>query len=87
MMVVGPPEDAGQVEYQYPTYECWLGWYVALVAKTPGSQFSKLMCSCVVWSSICDFFFAIFPWLFIWSLKMPQREKIMLASGMSLGVM
>jgi len=40
-----------------------------------------------VWSSCCDFFFAIFPWLFIWSLRMPQREKIMLASGMSLGVM
>ncbi|KAI1859144.1 hypothetical protein JX265_010621 [Neoarthrinium moseri] len=39
-----------------------------------------------VWSSICDFFFAIFPWLFIWSLKMPQKEKIMLATGMSLGV-
>ncbi|KAJ4286562.1 hypothetical protein N0V88_007984 [Collariella sp. IMI 366227] len=39
------------------------------------------------WSSICDFFFAIFPWMFIWSLHMPRREKIMLASGMSLGVM
>lgn len=39
------------------------------------------------WSSICDFFFAIFPWMFIWSLRMPRREKIMLASGMSLGVM
>jgi hypothetical protein len=40
-----------------------------------------------VWSSGCDFFFAIFPWLFIWSLRMPSREKIMLAGGMSLGVM
>ncbi|KAL2127220.1 hypothetical protein VTI74DRAFT_11078 [Chaetomium olivicolor] len=38
------------------------------------------------WSSICDFFFAVFPWMFIWSLHMPRREKIMLASGMSLGV-
>jgi hypothetical protein len=41
----------------------------------------------IVWSSVCDFFFAIFPWLFIWALRMPPREKIMLASGMSLGVM
>lgn len=40
-----------------------------------------------VWSSVCDFIFAVFPWLFIWSLRMPRREKIMLASGMSLGVM
>ncbi|CAK7229098.1 hypothetical protein SCUCBS95973_007104 [Sporothrix curviconia] len=39
-----------------------------------------------VWSSACDFFFAAFPWLFIWSLRMQRREKIMLASGMSLGV-
>lgn len=39
-----------------------------------------------VWSSVCDFIFAVFPWLFIWSLRMPRREKIMLASGMSLGV-
>ncbi|KAK3315652.1 hypothetical protein B0H66DRAFT_347873 [Apodospora peruviana] len=38
------------------------------------------------WSSACDFFFAIFPWMFIWSLRMPRREKIMLAGGMSLGV-
>ena len=41
----------------------------------------------LVWSSVCDFFFAIFPWLIIWSLRMSPREKIMLASGMSLGVM
>lgn len=40
-----------------------------------------------VWSSACDFFFAAFPWLFIWSLRMQRREKIMLASSMSLGVM
>lgn len=40
-----------------------------------------------VWSSVCDFFFAAFPWLFIWSLRMQRREKIMLASSMSLGVM
>ncbi|KAI8961325.1 hypothetical protein F5Y11DRAFT_326639 [Daldinia sp. FL1419] len=39
-----------------------------------------------VWSSICDFFFAIFPWLFIRSLPMSQRERVMLAGGMSLGV-
>jgi len=42
---------------------------------------------CLVWSSICDIIFAIFPWMFIWSLRMPRREKAMLASGMSLGVM
>ncbi|KAK3896683.1 hypothetical protein C8A05DRAFT_39770 [Staphylotrichum tortipilum] len=39
------------------------------------------------WSSACDFFFAIFPWLFIWALQMPRREKIVLAGGMSLGVL
>ncbi|KAI1497960.1 hypothetical protein F5X99DRAFT_395229 [Biscogniauxia marginata] len=39
-----------------------------------------------VWSSVCDFFFAVFPWLFIWSLRMPRRDKFMLAGGMSLGV-
>ncbi|KAK4163039.1 hypothetical protein QBC43DRAFT_320440 [Cladorrhinum sp. PSN259] len=38
------------------------------------------------WSSACDFFYAIFPWLFIMSLRMPRREKIILASSMSLGV-
>jgi hypothetical protein len=40
-----------------------------------------------VWSSACDFFFAAFPWLFIWSLRMQRREKVMLASSMSLGIM
>jgi hypothetical protein len=48
---------------------------------------SYLLTFILVWSSVCDFFFAIFPWLIIWSLRMSPREKIMLASGMSLGVM
>ncbi|KAI2777749.1 hypothetical protein F4815DRAFT_479838 [Daldinia loculata] len=57
--------------------------------RTPGIwniRIQPLSVGLGVWSSICDFFFAIFPWLFIRSLPMSQREKIMLASGMSLGV-
>jgi len=57
--------------------------------RTPGTwnfHIQPLSVGLGVWSSACDFFFAIFPWLFIWSLRMPQREKIMLAGGMSLGV-
>jgi hypothetical protein len=57
--------------------------------RTPGVwniQIQPLSVGLGAWSSVCDFFFAIFPWLFIWSLRMPQREKVMLAGGMSLGV-
>ncbi|KAI0377386.1 hypothetical protein F5Y04DRAFT_264557 [Hypomontagnella monticulosa] len=57
--------------------------------RTPGVwniQIQPLSVGLGVWSSICDFFFAIFPWLFIQSLPMSQRDKIMLAGGMSLGV-
>ncbi|KAI0133451.1 hypothetical protein BJ170DRAFT_163269 [Xylariales sp. AK1849] len=57
--------------------------------RTPGRwniQIQPMSVGLGVWSSICDFFFAIFPWLFIWSLRMSQKEKIMLAGGMSLGV-
>ncbi|KAI0174502.1 hypothetical protein BJ166DRAFT_493020 [Pestalotiopsis sp. NC0098] len=57
--------------------------------RTPGKwniQIQPMSVGLGVWSSICDFFFAIFPWLFLWSLPMPQKEKIMLASGMSLGI-
>ncbi|KAH9885328.1 hypothetical protein F4778DRAFT_761137 [Xylariomycetidae sp. FL2044] len=57
--------------------------------RTPGQwniQIQPMSVGLGVWSSICDFFFAIFPWLFIWSLRMSQREKVMLAGGMSLGV-
>ncbi|KAK3491077.1 uncharacterized protein B0T23DRAFT_397110 [Neurospora hispaniola] len=57
--------------------------------RTPGKWHIKIQPMSVglgVWSSVCDFIFAIFPWLFIWSLRMPRREKMMLASGMSLGV-
>ncbi|KAI1373122.1 hypothetical protein F4677DRAFT_430311 [Hypoxylon crocopeplum] len=59
------------------------------VLRTPGKwnfQIQPLSVGLGVWSSVCDFFFAIFPWLFIRSLPMSQREKIMLAGGMSLGV-
>ncbi|KAB5549610.1 hypothetical protein GE09DRAFT_1174508 [Coniochaeta sp. 2T2.1] len=57
--------------------------------RTPGKwnvQIKPLSVGLGVWSSACDFFFAIFPWMIIWSLRMPRRDKIMLASGMSLGV-
>jgi len=58
--------------------------------RTPGKWNIKIQPMSIglgVWSSACDFFFAIFPWMFIWSLRMPRREKILLAGGMSLGVM
>ncbi|KAF9778789.1 hypothetical protein IL306_003265 [Fusarium sp. DS 682] len=35
---------------------------------------------------IVDFFFAGFPWLFIWSLQMNKREKIVILCSLSLGV-
>ncbi|KAM7208251.1 hypothetical protein V8F20_001531 [Naviculisporaceae sp. PSN 640] len=57
--------------------------------RTPGVwniQIQPMSIGLGGWSSACDFFFAIFPWMFIWSLRMPRREKIMLASSMSLGV-
>lgn len=58
--------------------------------RTPGVwniQIQPMSIGLGGWSSACDFFFSIFPWMFIWSLRMPRREKIMLASSMSLGVM
>ncbi|KAK4171451.1 hypothetical protein QBC36DRAFT_366486 [Triangularia setosa] len=33
-----------------------------------------------------DFFFAIFPWAFLWNLQMNQRKKIVIAASMSLGL-
>lgn len=36
---------------------------------------------------LVDFFFALFPWLFIWSLRMNKREKIVILLSLSLGVM
>lgn len=35
---------------------------------------------------VADFFFAAFPWLFIWGLNMKHREKVTIAASMSLGV-
>ncbi|CCC06998.1 unnamed protein product [Sordaria macrospora k-hell] len=35
---------------------------------------------------IADFFFALMPWIFLWELKMNQREKMIIAISMSLGV-
>lgn len=34
-----------------------------------------------------DFFFALFPWLFLWSLQMGRREKLVIAGSMSLGLL
>ncbi|KAK0634269.1 hypothetical protein B0T17DRAFT_512881 [Bombardia bombarda] len=57
--------------------------------RTPGQwniQIQPMSVGLGAWSSACDFFFAIFPWVVIWHLRMSRREKVMLAGGMSLGV-
>ncbi|KAK3905605.1 hypothetical protein C8A05DRAFT_12588, partial [Staphylotrichum tortipilum] len=35
---------------------------------------------------LVDFFFAVFPWIIVWPLQMPQREKYTIAGSMSLGL-
>ncbi|EXF73963.1 hypothetical protein CFIO01_08845 [Colletotrichum fioriniae PJ7] len=35
---------------------------------------------------LVDTFFAIFPWVFIWKLQMPKRDKITIAASMSFGL-
>ncbi|KAI5458778.1 hypothetical protein BGZ63DRAFT_362750 [Mariannaea sp. PMI_226] len=39
-----------------------------------------------VWCAVVDFFFAIFPWIFIWGLNMKYKEKITIAGSMSFGI-
>ncbi|KAK4214255.1 hypothetical protein QBC37DRAFT_440268 [Rhypophila decipiens] len=39
------------------------------------------------WCAAADFFFAAFPWLFIWQLNMRYGEKVTIAASMSLGVL
>lgn len=36
---------------------------------------------------VTDLFFAIFPWIIFWRLQMPPREKYIVLSSMSLGVL
>ncbi|KAK3681766.1 hypothetical protein B0T22DRAFT_523080 [Podospora appendiculata] len=38
------------------------------------------------WCAAVDFFFAAFPWIFIWGLNMRFKEKVTIAASMSLGV-
>ncbi|KAF5007139.1 hypothetical protein FDECE_6525 [Fusarium decemcellulare] len=50
------------------------------IDSTPVSMLLCILCV------IVDFFYAIFPWLFIWSLQMNTREKIVILASLSLGV-
>ena len=34
-----------------------------------------------------DFFFAAFPWIFIWKLHMRRRDKISILVALSLGIL
>ncbi|KAH8169992.1 hypothetical protein LIA77_10536 [Sarocladium implicatum] len=38
------------------------------------------------WSVIVDFWYAAFPWLLLWNVQMPRREKFIIATSLSLGV-
>ncbi|ETS78566.1 hypothetical protein PFICI_10628 [Pestalotiopsis fici W106-1] len=53
------------------------------VCKVNSTPVSMLLCILCV---MVDFFFALFPWLFIWKLQMNKREKLVILSSMSLGV-
>ncbi|KAK8045532.1 hypothetical protein PG993_005556, partial [Apiospora rasikravindrae] len=50
------------------------------VDSTPVSMTLCILCV------IVDFFFALFPWLFIWKLNMDVRERTIILVSMSLGV-
>ncbi|KAF9768753.1 hypothetical protein IL306_013901 [Fusarium sp. DS 682] len=55
----------------------------ALIFEAVSQSFAIVgMILCVV----VDFFLAGFPWLFIWSLQMKKKEKIVILSSLSLGV-
>lgn len=36
---------------------------------------------------VADFFFALFPWVFIFKLNMKFKEKMTIAASLSLGIM
>lgn len=78
-----PLRTPGKWHYQIKPLSVGLGGTLSHCVEI----MEQVLMLALVWSSVCDFFFAIFPWLFIWALRMPPRDKIMLASGMSLGVM
>lgn len=42
---------------------------------------------CVGGTILVDLYFALLPWLFIWKLNLPRREKFVIAGSMSLGVL
>ncbi|CRK44948.1 hypothetical protein BN1723_016427 [Verticillium longisporum] len=67
-----PPRAIFDLELR-PTAKC--DWDITPVAVTLG------VC-CV----ISDFFFAAFPTLIVWDLKMKRKEKILIAVSMGLGV-
>ncbi|KAH7121707.1 hypothetical protein EDB81DRAFT_861572 [Dactylonectria macrodidyma] len=50
------------------------------IDSTPVSMLLCILCV------IVDFFYAVFPWLFIWGLQMNTREKIVILASLSLGV-
>ncbi|KAF4974592.1 hypothetical protein FZEAL_8519 [Fusarium zealandicum] len=50
------------------------------IDSTPVSMLLCILCV------IVDFFYAVFPWFFIWTLHMNTREKIVILCSLSLGV-
>ncbi|KAJ4253311.1 hypothetical protein NW762_010466 [Fusarium torreyae] len=50
------------------------------IDSTPVSMLLCILCV------IVDFFFAAFPWFFIWGLQLNRREKIVILCSLSLGV-
>ncbi|KAF6824337.1 hypothetical protein CMUS01_10283 [Colletotrichum musicola] len=50
------------------------------IDSTPVSMLLCILCVLV------DFFYAVFPWFFIWGLQMKKREKIVILTSLSLGV-
>lgn len=38
-------------------------------------------------SVLCDFWYAAYPWFMLWNVRIPRREKLLVQSSLSLGVL
>jgi hypothetical protein len=82
------PTIQGTVHLNQTTLSLVYSCKICLVLRVVGKRnLILMMFNLLAILIVSDFFYALFPWIFMWKIQMGKKEKTLILCGLSLGIM